>query len=665
MGNFLWTPKQSADKEFKNFYEIVDYISTYYILTADFKSLRKLTEKEYCDKLIVVTADIIKNNFNNNDIMFLAQRIKGGLEVNEMTTENYTYVTQDKLNDLDVRNDLNKDIKKKRVCIGIAKFYIKIAHVFASIVMTINPTYTYKNETGQTVEVGMMEKDKIPVGVERTVNKYNICDNRIRALKRGLDENSVDGMTTMNPKICDINLSREGSVKSLADEPGISQLDKLYYDDIYDYSSGTFTGMSEATKRQYRKDLEQFYKAFSGKEGELPPEITKFSEILLRDYSKKQGCQTGELLKQKITLSKNEKVFMDYANHLKNTIQRAADNQSKLLTVINSLFSYVKDPYTGKTRIRVNPKLTDSLLQQNVELTRSLIIRLYVQCEMDYLEGVKLYEVIIQSKIYEITGKRINNLKMEANKLLDESRNAMKPVENKPMFNRPPPVQETESTETSSDSSSEQSSEPTNPLLGNPLLENPLLEKVEQKAQRPEAQRPEAEQPNPLLEKMEQKAQRPEAERLEAQRPEAEQPEMPPIARPNMPPMTPDIRPVMRPDVPPFARPDVPPMRPDVPPMRLDVPPIRPDVPPIRPDVPPVRPDLNPEGPPMMRLEMPAAAMRLEVPAPLARQEDLPEQPFMQPAAPMQPPAPVMQPNNRPIIEPVRQPGTGVYMANV
>ena len=472
MGSFFSSQKQSsAEKEFKNFYEIIDYISTYYILTADFKSLRKLTEKEYCDKLIVVTADIIKNNFNNNEIMFLAQRIKGGVEVNEMTKENYTYVTQDKLNDLDVKNDLNKDIKKKRVCIGIAKFYIKIAHIFASIVMTINPTYTYKDETGATVEVGMMEKDKIPSGVDRTVNKFNICDNRIRALKRGLDENTIDDRITMNPKICDINLSREGSVKSLADEPGIAQLDKLYYDDIYDYSSGTFTGMSDATKRQYRRDLEQFYKAFSGKEGDLPEEITKFSEILLRDYSTKPDCQTGELLNQKITLSKNEKLFTNYAEHLKNTIQRAADNQSKLLTVVNNIFSYVKDPYTGKTKIRVNPKLTDTLLQQNVELTRNLIVRLYVQCEMDYLEGVKLYEVIIQSKIYEITGNRINNLKLEANKLLDEARNhpLLEKVEQNPQrFDE------------------------------NPLLENPLLEKVEQK--------PHQFDENPPLEKVEQKS---------------------------------------------------------------------------------------------------------------------------------------------------------------
>jgi hypothetical protein len=467
MGNFL-SQKKSAEKEFKNFYDIIDYISTYYILTADFKSLKKLTEKEYCDKLIVVTSDIIKNNFNTNEIRFLEQRIKGGLEVNEMTQKNYTYVSQDQLNDLDVKNDFNKDLKKKRVCIGIAKFYIKIAHIFASIVMTINPTYVYKDENGIQQEVGMMEKDKIPSGVERVVNKTNICDNRIRALKRGLDENSIDGKTTMNPKICDINLSKEGNKKSLSDEPGIAQLDQLYFDDNYDYSTGTFTGMSDATKAQYRKDLDMFYRAFSGKEGSLPNEITKFSEIMLKDYSQTMGCQNDELLKQKITLSKNEKSFINYATHLKDTIQRAADNQSKLLKVINNLFVYVKDPYTGKTKIRVNPGLTDSLLQQNVELTRGLIVRLYVQCEMDYLEGVKLYEVIIQSKIYETTSRQISNLKLEANKLLNDSQNALKPVENKPMFKLPEekPMNHTSEVYDDEDDDDESSSTMIAPKLG-------------------------------------------------------------------------------------------------------------------------------------------------------------------------------------------------------
>ena len=33
-------------------YEIIDYIATYYILTADYVSLTKLYDKEYCDKLV-------------------------------------------------------------------------------------------------------------------------------------------------------------------------------------------------------------------------------------------------------------------------------------------------------------------------------------------------------------------------------------------------------------------------------------------------------------------------------------------------------------------------------------------------------------------------------------------------------------------------------------
>ena len=77
-----------------------------------------------------------------------------------------------------------KVLKKKRVCIGVAKFYVKIAHIFSAIIMTINPIYTYKDATGKTVKTGLLEKDKIPKNVNRTLNKLNICDNRIEHLKK-------------------------------------------------------------------------------------------------------------------------------------------------------------------------------------------------------------------------------------------------------------------------------------------------------------------------------------------------------------------------------------------------------------------------------------------------------------------------------------------------
>ena len=176
---------KSAEKSFDNFYDIIDYIATYYILTMDFKSLSKLCEKEYCDKLVVITSDIIKRYFNDTEVTYLAQRVKDGLEINDLTKEKVIYVNKDQLETLDISNDAQKNLKKKRVCIGIAKFYIKIAHIFAAIVMTINPVYSYKDPTGQTIKTGLMEKDKIPKGVNRQMYKFNICDNRIKALLKG------------------------------------------------------------------------------------------------------------------------------------------------------------------------------------------------------------------------------------------------------------------------------------------------------------------------------------------------------------------------------------------------------------------------------------------------------------------------------------------------
>jgi hypothetical protein len=109
-------------------------------------------------------------------------------------------------------------------------------------------------------------------------------------------------------------------------------------------------------------------------------------------------------------------------------IQEASANQSKLLEVINDLFTYVIDPYTGKKVIRINPKLTESSLQKVVEKTRRLIINLYVKCEQDYVNGVKLYEVIVESKIFETTQKQINNLQAEASKLIKEVQSSAEPV---------------------------------------------------------------------------------------------------------------------------------------------------------------------------------------------------------------------------------------------
>ena len=102
-------------------------------------------------------------------------------------------------------------------------------------------------------------------------------------------------------------------------------------------------------------------------------------------------------------------------------INSASDNQSKLLGIINELFIFVNEPYSDKKKIRINPKLNEESLQKIVERTRSIIIELYVKCELDYVNGIKLYEAIVESKILETTKKQIDNLEKRATNIVNET----------------------------------------------------------------------------------------------------------------------------------------------------------------------------------------------------------------------------------------------------
>ena len=74
-------------------------------------------------------------------------------------------------------------------------------------------------------------------------------------------------------------------------------------------------------------------------------------------------------------------------------------------------------------------------MQKAVEKTRKFIVNLYVKCETDYVNGVKIFEAIVESKIVETTQKQIENLKKEATKIIQETKKSSEPVKS-----APPPV---------------------------------------------------------------------------------------------------------------------------------------------------------------------------------------------------------------------------------
>lgn len=403
--------------------QIIDYIATHYILTMDFQSLSKLYEKEYCDNLVVLTSNIIDKYFNPLEISYLAQRIKNGVEVNEMVKDKILFFNKNTIENLNLQNPL----KKKRICIGIAKFYIKIAHLFSAIVTTINPVYIYKDAFGQTVKVPIYKKKEIPPNVPRKIYKLNICQDRIHSLNKGQEEQYKNNIKdkdieidkdeiNVHPNICSFNINHE----TLMDEPGISELMQLYYDDNYDSVTGTFAAMSEKSKIEYEKDLLIFYNVFSGNTAkELPSNIKSFNDIKLRSYHNTPDCQGPKpIFNQSIKGSTSDKLFSLYADNVKKMVKNANNNQKTLLDIINKLFVYTIASPNEEKEIRINPELNETTLQEIVVITRNLIMKLYLTCELDYINGIKIYEAIIEEKILQTSQNQINYL----NKLSDDLR---------------------------------------------------------------------------------------------------------------------------------------------------------------------------------------------------------------------------------------------------
>ena len=408
--------------------QIIDYIATYYILTMDFQSLRKLYDIEYCDKLVILTSDIIERYFTDLQISYLAENIKNGEKIDEIEKDKIIFFDKDEIVNLDIKNP----VKKRRVCISIAKFYIKIAHVFASILTTVNPVYVYKDGDGNTVKADIYNRSKIPQDADVEILKLNICDTRIDALKNDTDIDfsnilSEDTEIKIHPKMCSFNMKlqendKNDDLKNLEDEPGIPELMELYYDDDYDYDTGKFKGMKEETQKLFNENLHNFYSVFVDTHGEpMPENIKKFSDIKLRDYSKNPKCNgTDPLYETEVKGTIKDNLFKQYAENLKQMMKKANTNQEMLLDVLNKLFVYMTDPQTNKKIIRINPKLTEESLQEVVLEARAIIINLYLTCETDFANGIKIYEAIVDKKIIETAKSQIETMERTSEKLVTE-----------------------------------------------------------------------------------------------------------------------------------------------------------------------------------------------------------------------------------------------------
>ena len=279
MGN--GTSKPSTD--IKSPAKYYDAIAVHYILTQNFKDLNALTTTKGCNKLVILTEKVLKKFLNIKNIKYLAQRIKNGNVTNSMKEEKLTFIKpltvkenpkrditgyryknedgsegthyggdnkislkggKTKPHDMDVKDKDNKE----RMCNGIAKFYVRIAHIYAAMMKSVNPIYKYNTPDGKEHESSLLSRDKIPENARNvTLSEINLCNRRINALTTPQgDANKITVSTScsINKKSTKPKFSNKQNTpfndpqewgetnvtsKTLGEEPGIKEINGTWW----------------------------------------------------------------------------------------------------------------------------------------------------------------------------------------------------------------------------------------------------------------------------------------------------------------------------------------------------------------------------------------------------------------------------------------------------
>ena len=362
--------------------KIVNKIDNYardFILKSSYQNLIDLQDVSNCSKLTVIAKNLLKKNLTPKQILYLNYRIKDGRLANLLTRGDFNFIDSEIIDRLNISNNVKKD----KICLNIANFYVSFFHLFASIVKVINPIYRYKTQDGNTVEFDLLENktNKKLDKFKKYKKPSNLCSERINVLK-----------TFQNDK----------NKKNL----------EILYFDKYDYnpfskSVNTYCEMSKKMKNIYLEDVRNFYKSFTGKK-DVPKHIKTFSSI--------DSINISDIdLSSKDSSSNDGINFENYGKLLRNMIESTKLNQEKLVDILDEMFDLDENE-----KIIIKKNLSEEHLKDLIKKSREFITDIYVNCENDYTKAIHLFEAIKKKKEIECEKSKIEQHKLMESKILNQ-----------------------------------------------------------------------------------------------------------------------------------------------------------------------------------------------------------------------------------------------------
>ena len=444
-------------------------IATDYILGQNFQDMVKLTNSKYCDDLVIITSKILKKSFFSKQIQTIYQSVVVGSD------------SQTGVGSIDSMNDLNEPIsneKNRQMCIEIAKYYVKVAHLFAAIITTLNPVFSWKSSasssrailsphipepppqsqapTDADVDVdtdvdadvavednvaitALENKQYIPEMAKNVkVENLNFCNSRISDLidmeeisdlidgknsiqnKDDTGVKSTESEIKIKTKLCSSNLNNIDSVgrnKTVYDLPGFAELTRLY-NDKYNASKGRFDRMSAKSKEEKKRNVDLLYTLFTG-DPKPPKDIKNFRDIPLHSFSDTADCSNiDSLLNKTYTGTTKDKLFVDYVEQIKKMIYESNMIRNSLLEIIDSIFvsntdsveAPIKEDPESRMKYMIDPELTYERLNELITESRKIILKLYVNCEKNFIYTLKILQAIIETQMFETGQRQIREL---------------------------------------------------------------------------------------------------------------------------------------------------------------------------------------------------------------------------------------------------------------
>jgi hypothetical protein len=438
-------------------------IATDYILGQNFQDMVKLTNSKYCDDLVIITSKILKKSFFSKQIQTIYKTVVVGSD------------SQTGVGSLASMNDLNEPIsneKNRQMCIEIAKYYVKVAHLFAAIITTLNPVFSWKSSASSSrailsphipepppqsqaptdvdadadvavednVAITALEnKQYIPEMAKNVkVENLNFCNSRISDLidmeeisdlidgknsipnKDDTGVKSTESEIKIKTKLCSSNLNNIDSVgrnKTVYDLPGFAELTRLY-NDKYNASKGRFDRMSAKSKEEKKRNVDLLYTLFTG-DPKPPKDIKNFRDIPLHSFSDTADCSNiDSLLNKTYTGTTKDKLFVDYVEQIKKMIYESNMIRNSLLEIIDGIFvsntdsgeAPIQEDPKSRMKYMIDPELTYERLNELITESRKIILKLYVNCEKNFIYTLKILQAIIETQMFETGQRQIREL---------------------------------------------------------------------------------------------------------------------------------------------------------------------------------------------------------------------------------------------------------------